>query len=203
MHLVPAGHPASPWSSRWAYQGHHGGWGWSLFRPQPGLSAPCLRKRPWGPHLLCCPGLTCPEPPPLMPALVFVFVWKALHADSTGSLSAICNRKHQHRTACVSFLVAETFWRVILLDMFNSSVQVFVFVEGNCPSVVSTAGSAPAGPRPLAPGPRHSRVPHPGRASRPRHHFCLPTSSVHGGSHTDVRAGSDPGGQGPEICPPN
>ncbi|KAK2489694.1 hypothetical protein MC885_015399 [Smutsia gigantea] len=33
----------------------------------------------------------------------------ALHAEKTGFLSAICNRKRQHRTACLSFLVEKTF----------------------------------------------------------------------------------------------
>lgn len=32
---------------------------------------------------------------------VAFFVWKALRADRTGFVSAICNRKRQHRTACL------------------------------------------------------------------------------------------------------
>lgn len=47
-------------------------------------------------------------PPSLILPLLFFFVWKALPAEKAGLLSTICNRKQQHRTACLGFLVEKT-----------------------------------------------------------------------------------------------
>lgn len=83
----------------------------------PGASFLCLSS-PLCPHAVTR-GLFLPtllssfrpessRPPSLIFPLIFFFVWKALHAEKAGLLSAICNRKCQHRTAWLCFLVEKT-----------------------------------------------------------------------------------------------
>lgn len=140
MQVVPAGHPVPPRPGSW--EGHHVGLR-GLFPAALRTSLPLCPEKRW----------PLPHPPALPPALLpwtsssgsplgIFLCLESSCADRTGLLSAICNRKPQHRTACLSFLVEKTFEGVILFEMFNSLVQLFMFLEGNCPSVASITSFA-------------------------------------------------------------
>lgn len=97
-------------------------------------------------------------------------------------------------------------FRVILFAMFNSLVQVFHVFEGNCPSVASVAGSAPACPTPVAQGPerREALAPHPvlpDRAGASLPSFCLGASSVSRGRDGDGDVQTGRPGVGSTLVP--
>lgn len=160
----------------------------SFLCPPSPLCPLAVRRGPLLPTLVSSVRPDSSGPPPLISPLVFFFVWKAVCAEKAGFLSAICNRMYQHRTACLCFLVEKTLQRVILFEMFNSLVQVFMSLGGKCSSVVYVTSFAPAWPG--GQNTEKSFLPHnplclqclegPGGHYR---HFCRETSSMSCGGH--------------------
>lgn len=81
------------------------------------------------------------RPPPLVAPWCLL-----LPLTEPGFPVPVCNRKSQHRPPVCPRL--KRLFRVILFEMFNSLLHVFMFWEGNCPSVVSITSFAPLAPHP-------------------------------------------------------